>query len=79
MRTTLTLEEDVARMLEKIRKSRAASYKQIVNEALREGLTRMAQPATPQKPFRTRPVDMGRCAFPNLDNVWEVIAEAEGD
>jgi hypothetical protein len=39
----------------------------------------MTQPVAPQKPFRTQPVDLGKCYFPNLDNTWEVLAEAEGD
>jgi hypothetical protein len=79
MRTTLSLDDDVAALLEEVRKSRAASLKQVVNEALRQGLERMSQPAAPRKPFRTRPVDLGKCYFPNLDNSWEVIAEAEGE
>jgi hypothetical protein len=79
MRTTLSLDDDVARMLERLKKSKEISFKQLVNDALREGLTRMTQPAPATKPFRTQAVDLGRCSFPSLDNVWEVIAEAEGE
>jgi Ribbon-helix-helix protein, copG family len=38
MRTTLTLDDDVAAALERLRKSRDASLKDLVNEALRRGL-----------------------------------------
>ena len=38
MRTTLTLDNDVAAVLERLRKSRNASLKELVNEALRRGL-----------------------------------------
>lgn len=79
MRTTLSLDDDVARMLEQLQKSNGASFKQIVNEALRKGLTKMSQPTAVRPHFKTRPVDLGKCSFPNLDNAWEVIAEAEGD
>ena len=39
MRTTLTLDPDVARLLEEERHRRRAPFKQIVNEAIRRGLT----------------------------------------
>jgi len=39
MRTTLTLDDDVAALLEKTRQLKGLSFKQIVNEALRAGLT----------------------------------------
>ena len=38
MRTTLTLDDDVAAILERLRKSRDATLKNLVNEALRRGL-----------------------------------------
>jgi hypothetical protein len=79
MRTTLSLDDDVAALLQQVQKKRDATLKQVVNEALRRGLERMTQPIVPQKPFRTQPVNLGKCYFPNLDNTWEVLAEAEGD
>jgi len=78
MRTTLSIDDDVAILLEQLQKKRDATFKQIVNEALRQGLERMIQPSIPKKPFRTQPVALGKCYFPNLDNTWEVLAEAEG-
>jgi len=79
MRTTLSLDDDVAALLERVRKSRKAGLKQVVNSALREGLSRMLAPAPPRKPFRTRAVSLGRCYLPDLDNIAEVLASAEGD
>jgi predicted DNA-binding ribbon-helix-helix protein len=80
MRTTLTLDDDVAVKLERLRESRRTSLKALVNEALRLGLRGMEQPPAPKtKPFRTRSVSLGRCFFDNIDNVAEVIAIAEGD
>ena len=44
MRTTLTLDDDVAALLERVRKARRAGLKDTVNEALREGLRQMSAP-----------------------------------
>jgi hypothetical protein len=44
MRTTLSLDPDVAILLEKVRKAKRLSLKQAVNEALRAGLTQLATP-----------------------------------
>jgi hypothetical protein len=79
MRTTLSLDDDVAALLVEVRRRREAGLKQIVNEALRHGLEHMSKPAEPKALFRTHPVDLGKCFFPNLDNTWEVLAEAEGE
>jgi hypothetical protein len=79
MRTTLTLDDDVAAMLRRIQKKTDATFKDVVNEALRQGLERMSHPAGAKPRFVTRAVDLGRCYFPNLDNTWEVLAEAEGE
>ena len=73
------MDDDVAALLEAVRKSRDAGLKEVVNEALRFGLERMSRPAVSGMPFRTRAVDLGKCSFPNLDNTWEVLAEAEGE
>src|ERR1022692_3198888 len=65
MRTTLSLDDDVAALLDRVHKKRDTTLKQLVNEALRQGLERMSQPTVPGKPFRTQPVDLGKCYFPN--------------
>jgi hypothetical protein len=39
----------------------------------------MSKPAESKAPFRTQAIDLGKCFFPNPDNVWEVLAEAEGE
>jgi hypothetical protein len=80
MRTTLTLDKDVAVALERLRRARKTSLKSVVNEALRQGLGRMAAPpATPRKPFRTPTLSLGRCLVGNIDNVAEVLAITEGE
>lgn len=79
MRTTLTLDKDVAVLLERLRKARGTSLKELVNEGLRRGLKIMAAPQRKRSPFRTKSVDLGPCLVGNVDNVSEVLAVAEGE
>ena len=79
MRTTLTLDDDVAAVLERLRKSRRQSLKSLVNEALREGLRRMSVRPKKPEPFQTGTVHLGRCLVGNVDNVADVLAVSEGE
>jgi hypothetical protein len=79
MRTTLTLDSDVAVQLERLRKARKTTLKALVNEALRTGLAQLTAPPARKKPYRTPSVDLGRCLVGSLDNVAEVLALAEGE
>ena len=80
MRTTLTLDDDVAVLLERLRRARGARLRDLVNEALRAGLRHLAAPPPRKgKPFRTMPVDLGACLLGSLDNVADVLAVAEGE
>lgn len=78
MRTTLTLDSDVAAQLEQLRARGDRPFKQLVNEALRLGLSRLdAEPPAPGDPV-TRSVSLGRPRLPNLDDVSEALELAEG-
>lgn len=79
MRITLTLDDDVAALLQKVQRQREASLKEIVNTALREGLAGMSKPVEPRAVFRTKARDTGECTLPNLDNIAEVLALTEGE
>jgi hypothetical protein len=79
MRTTLTLDEDVAKLIERIRKQRSATLRDVVNEALREGLPRLEAPARPRKRHQTKSVSLGGCLLGDVDDVADVLALAEGD
>jgi hypothetical protein len=78
MRTTLTLDDDVAAMLSRARKQRQAGLKETVNSALRQGLPRLLEAPAARKKFATSPVIQGRCLLPNLDNIAEVLETIEG-
>lgn len=77
MRTTLTLDKDVAAALERLRKTSDASFKKLVNEALRRGLSELGKHTKPRRVFRTRTVDLGRPLVAGVDNIAETIAVAE--
>ena len=79
MRTTLTLDDDVAALIRRVQTDRKVSLKKVVNEALREGLQRMTAPAQPERPYRTPSFDAGRCLIGSIDNVAEVLALIEGE
>jgi len=79
MRTTLTIDDDVAALLERLRKTRKISFKTLVNEALRQGLKEMTTPPRPGKPYKTRSVSLGSCLIGSLDDISEALAVAEGE
>ena len=79
MRTTLTLDKDVAAIIERLRKTKRQSLKAIINETLREGLRRTEEAKQVRRAFRTGSVDLGRCVPGTVDNVAEVVAVAESE
>jgi hypothetical protein len=79
MRTTLTLDDDVAVLLKRVVARRKDGLKAVVNEALRVGLRRMSGPPERKARYRTPSVDLGRCLLPNVDDIEAVLAHIEGD
>jgi hypothetical protein len=57
MRTTLTIDPDVAQLLAQALERAQKPFKQIVNDALRRGLSAPESP--PRKPFKVTPYAMG--------------------
>lgn len=54
MRTTLTLDDDVARRLQEKARHSGTSFKEVVNETLRQGLSRGEKPASPLPKFKVK-------------------------
>lgn len=79
MRTTLSLDDDVAVLIERARSEKGLSLKDVVNEALRRGLRLMDAPQPKRPRYSTRSVDLGRCLVPDLDDVTDALAAAEGE
>ena len=79
MRTTLTLDPDVAALLKRAQARRNEPLRKIVNDALREGLVRLNPSGRPGAPYRTPTVSLGRCLVGNLDDIAEALAVSEGE
>jgi hypothetical protein len=80
VRTTLTLDEDVARELERLQEERREPFRRVVNTVLRAGFVALARrPERPRRAYRTEPVSLGKPRLKNLDNISEVLAFAEGE
>ena len=77
MRTTITLDDDVAAVLERLRKKEQKSFKQIVNELLRLGILKRTAVEEVSELYSTPVLTTGPCLYPNLDNVGEILAVAE--
>jgi hypothetical protein len=77
MRTTLTIDDDIAAKLKsKVKKSKDKSFKEVVNETLRLGL--MAEQETPIKPFKIKARNLGAHPGLNFDKISELLEQIEG-
>jgi hypothetical protein len=76
VRTTLTLDDDVAAKLRAETRRSGEPFKQIVNRVLRTGLN-VRSLATSVPPYRIKARSLGSKGF-NYDKVWELLEEAEG-
>ncbi|MHB8521583.1 MAG: DUF2191 domain-containing protein [Limisphaerales bacterium] len=78
MRTTLTLDPDVAAMAKKGAAKLRKPFKEVINAALRAGLDAVLAPP-PAKPYRTQPRPLGLRRGLSYDNISELLARAEGE
>jgi hypothetical protein len=78
MRTTLTLDDDVAAALNRLRRERDVPFRALVNDALRRGLKELREPARPARRFSTLTADLGPCLLGDIVSASEAIEQAEG-
>ena len=80
MRTTLTLDDDIAVQLTQVREERKMSLRDAVNAAMRMGLTLMMNPAQTRKKTCHTPVfHATRSLIGDLTSTAEMLAVAEGE
>ena len=72
MRTTVTLADDVAQAIERVRRERSIGVSQAVNELIRAGLAR--KPA--REPFVQRTAPLGLRV--DVTNTWDAIESLDG-
>jgi hypothetical protein len=78
MRTTLTLDEDVAQRARAVAARTHLPFKRVINAALRQGLDHVEKPQ-PARPYRTKSRPMGLRPGLSLDNIQELLAHVEGE
>ena len=78
MRTTVTLDSDVAEKLKELARRKRSSFKVTLNEVLRRGLTAQARPS-PGARFVVRPVEGG--FRPGIDpgRLTQLLDELDAD
>lgn len=74
MRTTLTLDDDVASLLSKEVRKTGEPFKQVVNRYLRLGLTASKQRV--RRPFKVTPINLGLPR--DFDKVEQLLEYLEG-
>ena len=71
MRTTVTLADDVAAAVERIRRERSIGISEAVNQLVRAGLAKQDKPPAP---FRQKAHDLGRgIGFDNIADTLETL------
>lgn len=77
VRTTLTLEDDVAAAIQALVRERGDSFKAVVNDLLRRGLVEAS--TNDSTPYRIEPVSLGQPRYADLDDIGEILLAAEGE
>ena len=78
MRTTLTIDDDLAGQIEERRRREGLSLKQVVNALLREGL-RSGRQAPRAKKYRTKPQELGMRTGFDPARLNQLVDELETD
>ena len=78
MRTTLTLDDDVAAKLRAVARRTGRAFREVVNDTLRRGLVRPPAAAA-REPFKVKARDLGGLR-PGLilDNIADLLEQVEG-
>lgn len=77
MRTTLTLDDDVAAKLKSDARKTGRPFKTLVNETLRDGFA-LREARRKQPPYRVKARPMGLRPGLSLDSISALIEQAEG-
>jgi len=77
VRTTLTIDDDVATLLKKENRRSGEPFKQTVNRCLRIALTAPPQRVR-RKPFKVTPIDLQLPEGINLDKTSAILEALEG-
>lgn len=76
MRTTVTLDPDVAAKLRQLTRERGISFKEALNSSVRQGL---AEAMRKPSPYRVKPRNLGAKRGLNLDQALGIAARLEDE
>jgi len=79
MRTTVTLDSDVEQLLRDAMQRRRLSFKEALNQAIRAGLSRAADPKTEETPFVVHARQMGLRAGLDAGRLNQIADELEAE
>ncbi len=83
MRTTITLDDDVASSIERLQEQENKSFKEIVNELLREGIGSKINKSKKGKKspdrYETPVLKSGPPLYRDIDNTAEILSVVEGE
>lgn len=79
MRTTLTLDTDVALRIKEDAARLRKPLRHLINEALREGLAVLGTRSRQARPYQTQPKPLGLRAGLSYDSASELMAFGEGE
>ncbi len=79
MRTTMTLDDELAKAIKKLAHDSGKSFKEVVNHTLRAGLEAQNAPPKP-KPYRVKPTKLGGVLRGvNLDKALHIAERLEDE
>ena len=78
MRTTLTLDPDVAAKARQSAAKLQKPFKEVINAALRAGLDQILAPP-PRRRYRTKSRPLGLRKGLSYDNITDLLARGEGE
>jgi hypothetical protein len=77
VRTTVTIDDDLRVQLDRRMRETGKSFKETVNEALRNGI-RNSQGNKPRTRFKVKPFRLGLKPGLSYDKPWVLLEEVEG-
>jgi hypothetical protein len=78
MRTTLTIDDDLASALREKAHQTGASFKEIVNKAIRAGLEQVDKPKQ-TRPYKCKSYPLGYPPRADLDNALSLVDRLESE
>jgi len=74
----VTIDDDLFARARTLSENLRTPFRRVVNDALRAGMEAVEEPSKMRR-YKTVPHKMGLKAGKNLDNIYEILAQGEGE